>query len=176
MSLCDELGAALDGTPIGRGSLQVVCDLRHTVPKAVDTDERVQYEVIRIDDAVTIYDRVGLPCYDRWIADLLRCGDCEIESLSEPTKDFDEALIELDIRWDGDGYVLDGSDVTVLDYSPVDDGGEPPVVPASALKTLVDTADAGMLRRSRMSRAARYFRKSGEEEVAARFETSLEKR
>lgn len=172
----DELREALDGIPIGRGSLQVVCDLPHEIPKAVDLDERVQYECIRIDEAVTIYDRVGLPCYDIWIPDLLRCADCEIESLSAPTQDYDEALVELDIRWDGEQHVLDASDVTVLDYSSADDGIEPPGVHVAALQTMIDAGDPGMLRRSRMARSVKDLRERGEEEVATKIEAGLKER
>lgn len=173
MQLDDELSAALDGIPIGRGSLQVLCDLPHEIPKAVDVDERVQYEVIRIDEALTIYERAGYSCYDIWMADMLRCSECEIESLTDPTQDYDEALVELDIRRDGDGYVLDASDLTVLDYSPVDDGAEAGGVPLSLLKTMLDRRDPGMLRRSRMARMAQGHRERGQEEAAAEIEAGL---
>ena len=174
MQLHDELREALDGVPIGRGSLQVVCDLPHSVPKAVDVDDRVQYECIRIDEAQTIYARVGYPCYDVWIADLLRCADCEIESLSAPTKDYDEALVELDIGWDGEQHVLDASDMTVLDYSPADDGVDPEGVPTSLVQTMLDRRDPGMLRRSRMARSATRLRERGAEELATQIEAQLD--
>lgn len=174
MELDDELSPALDGVPIGRGSLQVVCDLPHTVPTAVDLDERVQYECIRIDDAVTIYDRVGYPCDDIWIPDLLRCADCELESLPTPTADYEEALVELEIRWDGEYHVLDASDLIILEYSPADEGAEPAGVPPALLQSMLDAGDPGMLRRSRMARSVPQLRARGAEELATQIEAALE--
>lgn len=170
----DELRQTLDGVPIGRGSLQVVCDLPHEIPKAVALDERVQYECVRIDNVVTIYDRVGLPCYDIWIPDLLRCADCELESLPAPTQDYEEALVELDIRWNGEQHVLDTSDLAILDYSPTDDGAEPGDIPLALVQAMLDRADPGMLRQSRMARSVSYLRERGEEELATQIEAELD--
>lgn len=173
MSLRDELATALHGVPTGRGGLEVVCDLYHEIPEPVDTAERVQYECIRVDESVTIFGRLGYPCYDMWTPDLLRCRDCERESLSMPTDGFEEALVTLDLHWTGDQHILDTRDLTLLDHSPVDDGQDPPDVPLSVLETVVETRDPGYLRRSRVDRAIDYFRENDNDDLADLLEPQL---
>ena len=173
MSLEAELSAALDGVPIGRGSLKVVCDLPHEIRKPVDTEDSVQYECIRVDDSVTIFGRFGYDPYDIWTPDLLRCPDCEIESLSEPTDGYEEALVTLDIRWDGDHHVLDARDLDIIDHSPVDHGRDPPNVPLAAIKPMLQRGDPGALRRSRMERSIDRYREKGNDELADLLESQL---
>jgi hypothetical protein len=174
MSLHDDLSDSLDGIPIGRGSLQVVCDLPHDVPEAVEFEGPVQYECIRVTEAMLVFRRAGYECFDVWIPDLLRCSACERESLPEPTDGYEEVLIEIGVGWDDDQRVLDSTELRVLDHSPVDDGQPMPSFPLSLLQTSIERADPGMLRRSRVARSAAGHRANGDTEYADLLEAQLD--
>lgn len=164
MTLQSELVDYLHGVPIGASSLEVYCDCIHDIPAAIDTDARVQYECIRIGEAMEIFE--AFPIFDVWAPDLLRCPECERASLEEPTDGYGEALVELDIARSNGRYLLDASDLTLLDHSPVDEGVEPPAFPKSVFETICEQKDWGALRRSRYTTMVDRAREKGNHEVA----------
>ncbi|MFQ3318090.1 MAG: hypothetical protein ACI80F_000137 [Natronomonas sp.] len=121
MSLEKNLSSVIHGISVNRAGVDVVCDLPHEVPQPVDTDQRVQYECIRVDNSVTVFKGICDDRYDSWAPDLLRCSDCERDELEEPTDGFGEALVEVDIGVVDGTYVIDASELHVLDYSPADE-------------------------------------------------------
>lgn len=172
MSLETTLADRFDGEPIGRGTVDVVCDCPHEIPRPVDCSRRVQYECIRVGESLTIFG--DSPVVGQWGLDLLRCADCEVAELQEPTDGYEEALLRVDIRHDGDQYVLDTSTLTVIDHSPVDAGTDPPAVPVPLVQTMADQGDCGALRRSRLRQIIPQLRRQGGNEVADVIETELE--
>lgn len=166
-----DLGDQLHGVPIGASSLEVYCDCFHDVPNAVDMDRAVQYECYRVGDEMTIFD--GLPIFGIWAPDLLRCRECERESLGEVTDGYGEALVELDIARAGGRYVLDTRELAVLDHSPIDDGVEPPGVPESLFERICQRRDWGALRRSRYTAMIDEARENGRHEFADNLERGL---
>ncbi|QLD87056.1 hypothetical protein HWV23_15435 [Natronomonas halophila] len=172
MDVASVLTDQLHGWPIGRGSVDVVCDIPHEAPRAIDCDRRVQYECCVVGDSMTVFE--GYSIIGVWHPDLLRCPDCEIESLPDPTNGFGEALVELDITWQNQQRVLDTHDLTVLDYSPVDEGTEPPRgIPWTVLQTAIKRGDWGTLRRSRLRRQMKQYRQRGAEDLADAIEQRL---
>lgn len=59
--------------------------------------------------------------------------------------------LELAITWHDDHLVFDARDLAVLDHSPVDEGREPPAVPAAVAMDVYEKHDPGLLRRSRLA-------------------------
>lgn len=173
MALSATLQQALHGVPVGRGSVDVVCDLPHETPAAVADDGLVQYECIRVGESMTIFE--GMPFVGPWLPDLLRCSDCEIASLEDPTDGYGEALVEVGLGWAGGQRVIDASSLRVLEYSPVDEGTDPPMLPVSMLKTTLERRDPGMLRRSRLRISIESLRKRDATELAATIESALQR-
>ncbi|WP_336135351.1 hypothetical protein [Natronomonas amylolytica] len=161
-----DIATALDGLEIGCESGEVICDHPHEGPQSVDVERRVQYECIRIDESISVFETFGVDCYDVWLPDLLRCSDCEIETLSTPTAGFDEALVDLDVTWNGTEYVLDTKELTVIAYSPRDEGEAPPSVPAPLVTPMIERGDPGGIRRSRIERMVPELRAEGAVELA----------
>jgi hypothetical protein len=171
MDVASVLADQLHGWPIGRGSVDIVCDRPHRPPRAIDTDQRVQYECCRVGDSMTVFQE--FPIVGMWQPDLLRCPDCEIEALEDPTDGYGEALVELDISWQNQQRVLDASDLTLLDYSPVEEGTDPPKIPGSVLQTAIEKRDWGALRRSRLRTQIDELRKRGADDMADTIERRL---
>jgi len=166
------LADRFDGEPTGRGTVDVVCDCPHELPRAVETDRRVQYECIRPGESLTIFE--GSPIIGEWGLDILRCADCEVTALPEPTAGYGEALIRVGLAQTAGGYVLDTDDLAVLDYSPVDDGVEVPVVPDAVRQTVDQRNDPGALRRSRLRVLLPQLRRRGGDELADILEARLD--
>lgn len=164
MNLETAIATEIHGAPIGRSSIEVYCDQYHDPPKPVDFERRIQYECIRFGDSLPVPDEVG--SLWTWAPDLLRCADCEINSLGEPTAGYGEALVEIDVGWSHQQRVIDARDITVLDHSPVDEGADPPSVPKAILKTMAERPDWGFLRRSRLAHEIEICRKKGNEDIA----------
>lgn len=171
MDIASVLADRLHGWAIGRGSVDVVCDRPHQPPRAIDLDQQVQYECCRVGESMTVFQEY--PIVGEWHPDLLRCPDCEIESLEDPTDGYGEALVELDITWQNQQRALDTSDLTILDYSPVNEGTDPPKIPGSMLQTAIRKRDWGALRRSRLRTQIDELRKRGADEVADAIEQQM---
>jgi hypothetical protein len=171
MDVASVLADRLHGWPIGRGSVDIVCDIPHESPRAIDCDRRVQYECCLVDESMTVFQDFSI--IGMWHPDLLRCPDCEIESLEDPTDGYGEALVELDITWQNQQRVLDTHDLTLLDYSPVDDGTDPPPIPSVSVQSAIRRRDWGVLRRSRLRRQIEGFRNRGADDLADAIEQGL---
>lgn len=171
MPAVPELATHIHGVPIGRSSFEVYCDWFHETPQPVDFAAPVQYECFRVGESIELFD--GLPIVGIWAPDLLRCDDCTIEALQDPTAGYGEALVEVDITWRNDQRVIDAGDISVLDYSPLEEGADPPAVPKSLIDTVFQRRDWGMLRRSRIAEHAIHFREHGADELADTLEGNL---
>lgn len=167
----DEIASQIHGTPLGAASSQIHCDGFHERPRTVDPEGRVQYECIRVGESMTNLRAFGVP--EGWGPDLLRCPDCEIEALELPTDGYAEALVEVDIDHSGASYVIDATDLTLLDYSPVDEGEDPPKMPVSFFQTMIAQQDFGGLRRSRLAPSVPVYREHGADLLAELIEDSL---
>ena len=113
----------------------------------------------------------GVP--EGWGPDLLRCPDCEIEDLDLPTDGYAEALVDVDIDHSGESYVIDATDLILLDYSPVDEGEDPPKMPLSFFQAMIAPQDFGGLRRSRLAASVPVYREHGADVLADQIEKSL---
>lgn len=159
MGIAATIAEQIHGIPINTGGIDPVCDCEAESPTAVNYDDEVQYECLRIGDSLRLFE--PLPHGGRWVADLLRCEGCEIESLGEPTEGFGEALVELDLTWHNDQLVLDTRELTLLDYSPVDEGRELPELPQPVVDSIFQNDDPGVIRRSRLIRSSDFYRRCG---------------
>ena len=166
------LADRFDGEPTGRGTVEIVCDCPHELPCAVETDRRVQYECIRPGESLTMFE--GSPIIGEWGLDILRCADCEVTALPEPTAGFGEALIRTALVQTAEGYVLETDDLAVLDHSPVDDGAELPSVPQSVRQSIDKRNDPGAFRRSRLRALLPHLRRKGGDELADTLEGRLD--
>lgn len=167
----DEIASQIHGTSLGADSSQIHCDGFHGRPRTVDPGTRIQYECIRVGESMTNLRKFDVP--DVWGPDLLRCPDCEIEALELPTDGYAEALVEVDIDHSGESYVIDATDLTLLDYSPVDEGEDPPKVPMGVFAMLIETRDFGAFRRSRLAPSLSTLRDNGATTMAEFIEDSL---
>ncbi|WP_136601194.1 hypothetical protein [Salinigranum halophilum] len=164
----------IHGELVGSGPKTVQCDLRsdHGLNRLIDPAAPVQYEVIRVVD-IPIIERTVLPS-KTWVPDLLRCPDCERSSLAEPTKGYDEALVELRLSDSGDGYTIDATDLRVLEYSPATDGVHQPHVPEWILRLAQQQVDPGLYRVSRLQTATEDLHRVGEHDRAEQISELLE--
>lgn len=161
----------IHGYPINEGAVDPLCDCPHDSPRPIDYDRRVQYECVRIGDSMPLLE--PLPHRGRWIGDLLRCEDCEIDSLQDPTDGYGEVLLELDIAWHDDHLVLDARDSEVLDHSPVEEGRDPPKVPMAVATDVYEKHDPGLLRRSRLADYVFTLRRENRDDLADAIEQRL---
>lgn len=161
----------IPGLPSNEGAVAPVCDCPHEPPQAVDYDRHVQYECVRIGNSMPFLE--PLPQRGRWLGDLLRCADCEIESLQDPTSGYGEVLLELDIAWHADHLVNDARDLEVLDHSPVDVGRDPPNVPREVALDVYERHDGGLLRRSRLADYVFTLRRGNRDEQADAIDQQL---
>ena len=172
MGLAAEIRRDVHGVPINHGSVDVVCDQPHAIPRAVDCEGPVQYELAKVGESLTILE--GLPIVGVWVPDLLRCADCEVDSLADPTDGYAEALVEVEIGWHAGQRVLDASELRVLEYSAEAEWTDPPPIPDWVLQSALQERDGGALRRSRLATQAELLReRSGNEDSAALLEGLL---
>lgn len=108
---------------------------------AIDSDGTVQYDILRLTDMQVVEQLPGVP--SGWVPDALRCGVCERDSLDPTTDGVDEALVEVRLANSSDVFSIDATSITVVDYSPGDDGYYPPVV---NLSLLLSERDLGLVR------------------------------
>jgi hypothetical protein len=173
-SVTKSIRQGIHGEPTGVGGPDVYCDVdeTHEERRAVDPTRRIQFECIRVVDVPEIELYTTPP--DRWVPDLLRCGECSRSDLGRTTEGYDEALVELAITDSGQGYVLDATELRLLDYSPATDGVRPPPLPLRFIVKRLGEGDFGVHRASRVERAADQSRRRGHHDLADQFRCCLE--
>lgn len=101
----------------------VACDYHHR-PKTIDSGE-VLVEAIRLDD----HPQLQLNQWpDGWVLDAARCGEHSVDSLEEPTRGFEEALIRVPVEESNNVVSVETpetGDVHVLAFSPAAEGCHP---------------------------------------------------
>ncbi len=121
----------------------IACDY-HDRPKTISKDE-VLIEAIRLID----HPQLRLEEWpDGWILDAARCSDCGVETIEEPTKGFEEALVILPVNRSNNVVSVDTpepSDVSVLAYSPATEGCHPMTI-SQMLMDAADPDDVGIAR------------------------------
>lgn len=150
MDVADEIAREIHGIELGLTATDVICDCHYTAPRPIDTDERVQYECVRLGEPIRSITGIDVP--DIWGPDLLRCPDGALDSLSNPTTGIGEAIVEVDIDQQDHSHVIDASALMMLDHSPKAEGKPLPAVPLFIVKTAIEQPDLGSRRRSRLER------------------------
>lgn len=140
--LTEELRAALHGARVGQDA-HVYCDY-HDRPTLIPTDEPIMYDCIRVVDLPDWEPLLDPP--ETWLLDAARCRECETDALEYPTSGYAEALIMLTLTEANDILSIDAATLTMLDYSPADEGNPPPI--PDAMLALED--DVGIARWTRL--------------------------
>jgi hypothetical protein len=138
----DELQSAFHGARVGQ-DIQVYCDY-HDSPTPIPTDEPIMYDCIRVVDLPDWEPLLDPPA--TWLLDAARCRDCETDALEYPTHGYAEALVMLTLTEANDILSIDAATLTVLDYSPADEGNSPPI--PDAMLAVED--DVGIARWTRL--------------------------
>lgn len=107
----------------------------------VEIDGPVQYEVLRLTDMQSIEQLPDVP--SGWVPDALRCAACERAELEPTTDGVDEVLIEVRLANSADVLSIDASSITVVDFSPGEEGYYPPLVD---MQLLMRFRDLGLTR------------------------------
>lgn len=164
----------IHGIPVGDAHGQFLCDVAetHVQNRVIEHHSRVQYECIRVDDPPWLRYWEVVP--REWLPDMARCADCERAELGQPTRGYEEALVEVDIAGSGTAMRLDASDLRLIDYSPAGEGIDLTVVPAALVKTATDAGDFGYIRVSRIQRQIASFAVQGFDEIADEYTAYLE--
>ncbi|WP_254547323.1 hypothetical protein [Halomarina pelagica] len=113
----------LHGEPVGRAG-SFCCDF---CDAAIAIGEPVMYDIASVDEMPNLEALVDLP--DGWALDAARCRECEVDSISPETDGWEEAVVMLSINESNGVLSADTTEITVVDYSPGNEGTYPPPVP-----------------------------------------------
>ncbi|WP_152421667.1 hypothetical protein [Halogeometricum pallidum] len=117
----------LHGEEVGRrGSFY--CDFCNT---KMSIEEPIMYDIARIHDMAHLELLVDLP--DGWSLDAARCQNCEVEGITPETDGWEEAVVILSVNESNGVLSVDAHSLTVVDYSPGEEGECPPPVQAAFL-------------------------------------------
>lgn len=125
----------------------LLCDY-HDSPASVSIDDPVLFECIRVIDP----ELDGYHEDEEWEIDVVRCSDCAITSIEEPTYGYEEALVQLSVAVSDDVVSItapEQEDVTVLEFSSAADGCRPMIVDEHLHKE-IETDDHSLGRWSRV--------------------------
>lgn len=92
----------------------------------IPIDEPVMYDITKVHDMPNLESVVNLP--DGWALDAARCQQCEVEGVIPETDGWEEAVVMLSINESNGVLSADASNLTVIDYSPGNDGHYPPPI------------------------------------------------
>jgi len=107
----------------------------------VALDQPVLYEAIRVGSLPRLEQVFDLPA--EWIADALRCPDCDRDSIAPATDGFDEALVTVRLTQSDDGVSIDASSISVSAVAPATEGYRPPAINPTAI---AEQGDLGLAR------------------------------
>jgi hypothetical protein len=133
----------LHAVGLGEG---IACDY-HQRPKEIESDEPVLIEAIRLVDHPQLDD---LP--DGWVIDAARCEAHTVSEIREPTRGYEEALVQLPVTESNNVVSISTPEVDtvrVLDFSPANEGLHPLVVDQQ-LMTATEPDDHGLSRWTRV--------------------------
>lgn len=139
----EELRSDLHAATLGEG---VACDY-HERPKAISSTERMLVECIRLVDHPQLSD---LP--EGWMVDAARCSEHTVETIVEPTRGYEEALITVPITETNGVVSVDtpaSDDIRVLDVSLATEGLRPMVLDQQ-LFAARESGDVGISRWNRV--------------------------
>ncbi|MFD1586240.1 hypothetical protein ACFR9U_04550 [Halorientalis brevis] len=160
MELEERLRRELHGELVGRMGRQVLCDYPHSGATPIDPETRICYEAIRVGD-LTVSPPLTPPP-DGWVLDAARCPGHAVESLQSPTDGYDEALLSLELTPVAEeGYAVDGPSIELVEYSPADEGQDPPRLPLSVIQTQGHDNDWGIFRLARQLPLREVYQEAG---------------
>lgn len=124
MSLSDNISMELDGELVDADPIGITCDFCPGTT-VIDPAEPVQFEVIRFDDPAASRGVFALP--QTWTLDAVRCSWHADAHLPHATRGVDEALATVVVdAVDEFDYRVRGESLTLVDYSPTDQGRDAP--------------------------------------------------
>ncbi|WP_224337876.1 hypothetical protein [Haloprofundus halobius] len=91
----------------------------------------VMYDIVRVYD-LPFFERYTNPP-EGWILDAARCESCEVKAVDPKTDGWEEAVVLLSIVESNGVLSADASKLTLVDYSPGNEGHHPPPIPLSTL-------------------------------------------
>lgn len=142
--LPQDLAEDLHAVSFGEG---VSCDYHHR-PKEISTNDAVLVETIRLID----HPQLQLDQWpENWHIDAARCADHSVEEIEEPTRGFEEALVEVPVQRSNNVVSVDVphvNDIRVLAFEPATEGCPPMLLD----QQLMDASEPGDMGFSRWSR------------------------
>lgn len=139
-----ELAENLHAIAIGDA---VDCDYHHR-PKTIEPVDAMLFEAVKLIDHPQLR-RDEWP--SGWSLDAARCADHAVEEIEEPTRGFEEALVEISVTTTNNVVSVEtpaSEDVSVLAFSPATEGCHPMLLD----QQLMDAAGSGDMGLSRWNR------------------------
>ncbi|KTG11322.1 hypothetical protein AUR64_04370 [Haloprofundus marisrubri] len=125
----EQLKRDIHGERVGRNNT-FCCDFCEV---QISLEEPVMYDIVSVYDLANIEALSNPP--KGWILDAARCENCEVDAVEPKTDGWKEAVVLFSIAESNGILSADASELTLIDYSPGDEGHHPPSIPLSALTT-----------------------------------------